>query len=206
MPAYRPLSSGVLVLILLFDAFHAAAAETPPPELQSLIESLETIRVRDNVPSVALTLVRSDELIWSGALGVSDINSRKPATADTLYRIGSITKSFTALALLLAQEQELLSLDTPLKDIASDAPLVNPWADQRPVTIAHLLEHTAGLAGLTPVEFDHSDPKPLTLREALAVAPDARRSYWPPRPAFLVFQCRCRSRRLRAGKGQRPML
>ena len=166
-----------LCLLVFAAAAHGVAA---PPGLPTLLDDIEALRNEYQIPSVALTLVSTQDVLWTGALGYADNASRKPATADTLYRIGSITKAFTSLAVLLAVEDQRLSLEDPLTALAPDVPLSNPWSATDPVRIAHLLEHTAGLLDLGHVEFYHSDPKPLSLREALAVEPGARVCLWPP--------------------------
>ncbi len=52
------------------------------------------------MPAASVALVDRDQVLWAAGLGVADRASGRPATADTLFRIGSITKSFTALAVL----------------------------------------------------------------------------------------------------------
>jgi CubicO group peptidase (beta-lactamase class C family) len=148
------------------------------PELRALVDELDALRQSHRVPAFALTLVDSERVLWSGARGVADLATARPASADTLFRIGSITKAFTALALLDAEVRGRLSLEDRLKDRAPDAPLANPWSAGHPVRLVHLLEHTAGLLDLTRDEFDHNTP--LSLEAGLRVAPEARVVRWPP--------------------------
>ena len=145
-----------------------------------LLVDIESARLEHDVPAVALTLVSTQEMLWTGALGLADLENRKMATADTLFRIGSITKAFTALAMLILQEEGLLNLNDSLKALVPDAPLSNSWESKHPVRLVHLLEHTAGLLDITKAEFDHNDPTPLTLEEGLVFLPEARKSQWPP--------------------------
>jgi len=116
----------------------------------------------------------------SAAYGMSDKKSKHPATLDTIFRIGSITKSFTSLALLKLQEQKKISLQDALLKHTSNAPLTNPWQKTRPVTIAHLLEHTSGLPDLTKKEFDYPGPEPLSLEQGLFYNHQPRKVLWPP--------------------------
>ena len=167
-----------LALTLAGNACLASDAAPSDPELARLIEALDQIRDRHNVSAFALSLVSAEALLWSGVRGLADRANRRPATAETLFRIGSITKAFTALALLIAEREEALRLDDPLRVHVPDAPLKNPWASTHPVRLIHLLEHTAGLLDITKAEFDHNVP--LTLKQALAVEPDARVSRWRP--------------------------
>ena len=169
-------------LFLLFILF------TPPvtadnminaePDLQALLEKLEASRQQRDIPAIGLTIVDGDGIIWTGALGIADRNSQTSANADTYFRIGSITKTFTAMAIHRLVEDGLLELDDSLASVAPKLTIHNPWHATHPVRIRHLLEHTAGLTDLTAEEFNNQ--KPRTLTAALAVAPDARQVHWPP--------------------------
>ncbi|UCE90465.1 MAG: beta-lactamase family protein, partial [Pseudomonadota bacterium] len=169
-----------MLIWLAVAACPAAAESSREADVSRLLETLDAVRREHNVAAFALTLVNADAVLWTGARGIADRRTQRPATADTLFRIGSITKTFTALALLMAEQQGLLRLDDALLALAPDAPLANPWRNTQPVQLSHLLEHTAGLLDLTRAEFDHSDPKPLTLRDALQLSPDARVAHWAP--------------------------
>jgi CubicO group peptidase (beta-lactamase class C family) len=164
-----------LPLALLIAASpQAAAAE----ELSRLLEDLEAMRVEMDVPALALTLADNEGTIWAGAMGVADRASGRPADATTMFRIGSVTKLFTALALLIAEEDKVLALDMPLREVVPAAPFENRWEATHPLRIVHLLEHTAGLPDLSREEFDVQAPMPL--REALAWKAADRRTLWPP--------------------------
>jgi CubicO group peptidase (beta-lactamase class C family) len=132
---------------------------------------IEAHIVNDEVPSVAVAIVHDQTLVWSRAFGEADIDARTPATTDTLYRIGSITKLFTATALLQLRDAGTLRLDDPVKQHV-------PWFDipsafghgSDEVTIRHLLTHTAGLPreSAFPYWHDFAFPTTVELRDALA--------------------------------------
>ena len=119
-------------------------------------------------------------MLWVGGFGVADLETKRPVTADTIFRIGSITKMFTALGVMMLVGQEKLGLDRPVRVYAPQAPYANPWEDTYPVTVAQLLEHTAGFQDLTKEEFDYNRPEPLSLEEGLAVKPESRTVHWKP--------------------------
>ena len=146
--------------------------------LEKLLDSLDQIRQSAGVAGLALTLVNTEETIWSGGRGVANRDTEKPMTADTLIRIGSVTKAFTALSLLALDEAGKLSLDSNIATLMLAPPYTNPWASSHPVTLAQLLEHSAGLGDLSKIEWDHNEP--LTLAAALQVDPDSRLLQWPP--------------------------
>jgi len=147
---------------------------------KALDTAIKQARIQHNVAAVAYVIVSKDKLLLSGTQGVSDKKSLRPVTLDTIFRIGSITKSFTSLALLKLQEQGKISLHDPLKQHAKDAPLDNPWSKTRPVTIAHLLEHTSGLTDLSRKEFDYPDAGALSLKRGLFINSQPRKALWPP--------------------------
>ena len=90
-------------------------------------------------------------VVWEGSLaffyghGVADIASGTPITEDTVFRIGSITKTFTAIAVMQLWERGLLDLDAPANDYLRAYKLVPAKATHRPATVRHLLTYTAGL-------------------------------------------------------------
>ena len=154
-----------------------AEVDAIKPELTQLRKDIEAKRQKLDIPAIGLTLVDKDNIIWTGAFGVADRESAKPATVDTVFRIGSITKSFTALATLILVNDGKLRLDEKLKDIAPELPVKNKWQSTHPIRILHLLEHTAGLTDLNSNEFDFN--KPLTLEQAFKRGPE-RVAQWPP--------------------------
>jgi CubicO group peptidase (beta-lactamase class C family) len=78
--------------------------------------------------------------------GFADIASGRPVTEDSVFRIGSITKTFTAIAVMQLVEQRLLDLDAPANEYLRSYRLVPARASFRPATVRHLLTHTSGIA------------------------------------------------------------
>jgi CubicO group peptidase (beta-lactamase class C family) len=103
--------------------------------------------VLDRWPSAGLAVgvIRDGSLEWFFGHGVADIASGEPVTQDTVFRIGSITKTFTAIAVLQLWEQGLVDLDAPANDYLRAFRLVPAKASFRPATVRHLLTHTAGV-------------------------------------------------------------
>jgi CubicO group peptidase (beta-lactamase class C family) len=77
--------------------------------------------------------------------GVADAGSNEPVTVDTVFRIGSLTKTFTAVAVMQLCERGLVDLDAPANDYLRSFQLVAAKASFRPATVRHLLTHTAGI-------------------------------------------------------------
>ncbi|MGQ0622546.1 MAG: serine hydrolase domain-containing protein [Panacagrimonas sp.] len=168
----------LLLASLMLTAVPVADALATP--IEATAQRVERVRQERGIAAAAVVLVDGDAPALVRAFGVSDWISGAPVTADTRFRVGSITKTFTALALLRAQSQKLLRLDQPVRQIAPTASFENPWEKTHPLRVEHLLEGTAGWFDMSMAEFDSADPRPLTLDQALALRPASRLSHWPP--------------------------
>jgi CubicO group peptidase (beta-lactamase class C family) len=109
---------------------------------------LAAIASRHPAVGLAIGVVRDGRLSSFHGHGLADIASRTPVTEGTVFRIGSITKTFTAIALLQLAEQGLVDLDAPAGDYLRAYRLVPAKPEHRPPTVRQLLTHTAGLPQL----------------------------------------------------------
>jgi CubicO group peptidase (beta-lactamase class C family) len=98
-------------------------------------------------PTVGLSVgvVRNESLEFFYGHGLADIESNTPITEDTVFRIASVTKTFTAIAVMQLWEQGLIDLDAPANDYLRAYKLISAKASFRPATVRHLLTHTAGI-------------------------------------------------------------
>jgi CubicO group peptidase (beta-lactamase class C family) len=94
---------------------------------------------------LAVGVVRNGSLDSFSADGVADIGSNAPITQDTIFRVASIIKTFTAIAVMQLCEQGRIDLDAPASDYLRACRLVPAKASFRPATVRHLLTHTAGI-------------------------------------------------------------
>lgn len=111
----------------------------PAPEtLAAELERRVRREQRDQrLPSIAAAVIRDGELVWERAVGAADVTAAREATPDTQYRLGSITKTFTAAAIMQLRDAGKLDLEDSLDkhvDAAAHAP-----------TLRRLLSHTSGL-------------------------------------------------------------
>jgi CubicO group peptidase (beta-lactamase class C family) len=138
----------VLLLTLLSVSPFCSIAQPPSlPKITTvpeLLKHIEQIMKQQQIASVLLTLVNKDSVIYSGALGFSDLESQKKADSKTLFRFGSVTKNLTALAILKLVHEGKISLDDRVKQLAPELPIINPWEDTNPIKVIHVLEHTTG--------------------------------------------------------------
>jgi CubicO group peptidase (beta-lactamase class C family) len=94
---------------------------------------------------LAVGVVRDGRLGFFHGHGLADIASNTPVTEDTVFRIASLTKTFTAIAVMQLWEQGLIDLDAPANDYLRAYKLMPAKASFRPATVRHLLTHTAGI-------------------------------------------------------------
>jgi D-alanyl-D-alanine carboxypeptidase len=127
------------------------------------------VEYRDQ-PGVSLGIVHGRDLIWAAGFGMSDRAARTPATPKTLYRIASITKLFTSTAIMQLRDAGKLSLDDPVAKFIPGFKVGDPFPDDPPISIRHLLTHTSGLPGEAafPYWTDHDFP---TIEAVLAALP-----------------------------------
>ncbi|MFN7923973.1 MAG: serine hydrolase domain-containing protein [Bryobacteraceae bacterium] len=128
------LPSAVLALFLL--------PEAPFAEADRIFESF---RLDAHIPGMVYGIVVNGRLVHVKATGIQDIESKRPVTADTLFRIASMTKSFTALSVLALRDQGKLALDAPAETYV---PELRDWryptTDSPRIRVRELLTHTAG--------------------------------------------------------------
>lgn len=112
------------------------------PEIEKLFN---TWVERRRMPGAVLGIVVDGELVWVKTAGVQDTATKAPVTPDTVFRIASMTKSFTAMAILRLRDEGRLSLDDPVeRHVPELASLAYPTKDSLAITIRHLLTHSEG--------------------------------------------------------------
>ena len=172
-------------ILLLFQvvSLPAQAQDGSEKPTELLLEPIRKILSSTNTPGAGLALVDREGVEWAGGVGLAQIKAGRPVTADTLFRIGSISEILVALSVLKLQEQGQLSIERSVKSLAPELGIVNPWADTHPLKLAHLLEHTGGLDDIHLHEYAHDEAEPIPLQEGLALNP-RRTCRWPPGKHF----------------------
>ncbi|TWP48455.1 beta-lactamase family protein [Lentzea tibetensis] len=149
MSGARRLAALASVAVLSVSAATAAADPAPAltgsTELKSALDGVH----RAGMPGVYAE-VREAGRVWRGASGVADVSTGRPVRSDMRQRIGSITKTFTAAAVLQQVEQGRIQLDAP---IGGYLPHLVPGERGRRITVRMLLNHTSGLAEYLPYAF-----------------------------------------------------
>jgi len=112
MPEARGLLSRFALIIAVILLSLSANAQELSPELRSRIDKLANDALaQSGVPSASIAVVKDGKIVYLNAYGSARLEPKTPATSAMRYSIGSISKQFTAVAMLLLQEQGKLSLD-----------------------------------------------------------------------------------------------
>jgi CubicO group peptidase (beta-lactamase class C family) len=175
--------------ITLSSVGACAAGQQPPPDaadpIPHSVEAFRTAAARvledTGVPGAGLALVRQDGVEWEGGIGYADRDARTPVTAHTNFRVGSISKTFVAMALVQLSEDGLLDLEQPVYEILPELDIENPWQDTDPVRVIHLLQHTAGFDDMHFNEmYVPATEDERSLSDVMLVNPASRRVRWRP--------------------------
>jgi len=149
----------MLTMGVVATATAGTASAQNSPESAALDASLRAAVERKDVPGVVALVVDRERVLYQGAFGVADVATGRPLAADALFRIASMTKAVTSVALMQLVEQGRLGLDDPAEkylpelaglkvfesfDAATGAYKLRPAS--RPATVRHFLTHTSGLA------------------------------------------------------------
>ncbi|MBM4438909.1 MAG: serine hydrolase [Candidatus Rokubacteria bacterium] len=121
-------------------------------------------------PGLSIGVVRDQQLVWARGFGWADVERRVAATPGTRYRVASITKTFTATAILQLRDAGKLRLDDEVRAHLPWFTPATPFADAPPITIRHLITHTAGLPREAPFPYwtDGAFPPLAQIRAAIA--------------------------------------
>ena len=118
------------------------------------------------LPSLSIALVDDQTIVWSKGYGFTDVERKTPATADTVYRVGSVSKLFTDVAIMQLVEEGKIDLDAPIRTyLPSFAPKSSFTGAS--ITLRQMMAHRSGLARETPIG-NYFDPTPPSLEATVA--------------------------------------
>jgi D-alanyl-D-alanine carboxypeptidase len=117
----------------------APAATLNPTTTATLDKTIKSVRSQGAFPGIAVSVVFPDGSMWTGASGSAVLSSHKPVTADTLFSVGSISKTFVAALALRLAERGTIGLDDPLSRY------VPTYPNASHITLRQLLDHQSGI-------------------------------------------------------------
>ncbi|GAA0711487.1 serine hydrolase domain-containing protein [Dokdonella soli] len=152
-----------LAFPLLYASFAIATDTVGPEQAKRIDADVEIILHRTATPGATVAIAEHGHIVYSNAYGLRDRERHLPATVGTYYEIGSITKQFTAAAILQLQEAGKLHIDDKLAAFLPAAPHANE------VTLRQLLSHTSGLPEyLDGPDIEQDATKPATFDQVMA--------------------------------------
>lgn len=165
----RRLLGRILIVILLLGSGCSNPSGTPssptpvqqPPVAawqQRLDAFIRSEMEAKGIPAISIAVVDDQEIAWSHGYGLSDPETEAPVTAETVYRVASVSKLFTALTVMQLVEKDSLDLDAPITTYLPEFQPENPFEDS--ITLRQLLSHRSGLVREPPVGhyFDPTEP------------------------------------------------
>ncbi len=158
----RILLTGLALVIALPVPSLAGPDVAPPAKYEAAVRELETFLTREiaqkEIPALSIALVDGQQIVWARGFGHADRAHKLPATADTVYRVGSVSKLFTDLAVMQLVEQGKLDLDAPVTRYLPE--FKPPSSFNKPITLRQLMAHRSGLLREPPVGnyFDTTNP------------------------------------------------
>ncbi|MBK7981098.1 MAG: beta-lactamase family protein [Ignavibacteriae bacterium] len=151
-----------LQMIVIFLFFVRLNTLTYSQTLNSKIDSLLEEKYKPNDPGAVFLISKKGKIIYQKAFGLADIEINSSMKVESVFEIGSITKQFTAMAILMLYEQGKLKLDDEITKFIPDYP-----TNGNKITIHHLLTHTSGICSFTDMksinEISKKDLTPVEL-------------------------------------------
>jgi len=181
-PAAIPLFIAAAILFLSAPGAAQQKTDQPHPKtLQELQQAIKDVLGKEHVPGAGVALVANGQVLWCGGIGEADIAAKRAVNCDTQFRVGGISKTFVALALLKLQEEGRINFYARLQDVAPEIPFKNRWEATHPVRIVNLLEHTAGFDDMEPSEvYNVHDRYYFPLLEVFKRFRAPQMVRWPP--------------------------
>jgi CubicO group peptidase (beta-lactamase class C family)/D-alanyl-D-alanine dipeptidase len=154
----------------------AALGKVYAPTIDILERLIEREMKGKDLPALSIALVDDQEIVWSKGFGLANPKEQTPVTDETTYRVGSVSKLFTDIAIMRLVEQGKLDLDTPVSRYLPNFHPSNAFA--KAITLRQLMCHRSGLARESPVG-NYFDPTGPSLAQTIASLNDTALVYPP---------------------------
>jgi len=148
--------------------------------IRDIIPQLNKILKDEIKPGLLLCVVSKDSVLYNNGLGIANLSKKQMVDKQTLFRMGSITKTFTSMAILSLVAEGKIKLLDELKKIAPEIPFENSWEVTNPVRVIHLLEHTAGFDDLHFKAIYNPNNYDLRILDAVKINSNSLKCRWQP--------------------------
>jgi CubicO group peptidase (beta-lactamase class C family)/D-alanyl-D-alanine dipeptidase len=167
-------------VLLFVPILHGQESVPPTKDYAAAAKALDTYIAAEmkakGVPGMAIALVDGDQVVWAKGFGVSNPEKKTPASADTQWPLGSISKPITALIALLLASEKKLDFDDPVTKFVPDFHPKNPSG--KVITLRHILAHQSGIVREPPVG-NYFEPKNATRADLVKSLNDTAIVYEP---------------------------
>jgi D-alanyl-D-alanine carboxypeptidase len=137
--------------------------ESADPGVARAIEAVLDGKFKADEPGAAVLVARNGKVVFRRAYGAANIETKTPLKPDDIFRIGSVTKQFTAVGILMLADEGKLSVSDDITKYLPDFP-----AQGKRITIEHLLTHTSGIRGYTDMpDFQKTINKRVAINEMI---------------------------------------
>ncbi len=178
-----------ILFVLFFIITKTTYAQTL--QLDKLTDSIQSILKKENITGAFVTVVSKDSILYKRGIGYADIEQQIPVNSSHLFKIGSISKTFTALAIMKLVEEGKLNLNTKLADIAPEIPFTNKWETTHPIRIKHLLDHKTGFDDTGTSVYAKEMNDNITAFDAILATKISLKSRWEPGLGFAYSNTGC---------------
>ena len=149
-----------------------------------LKDSITTILKKSNIPSAFVTVVSKDSILFKYEFGHSNITQNKNVDENNTFALGSISKTFTALAIMKLIKEGKLDLEDELKVVAPKVKFHNKWEEIHPIKIKHLLTHRSGFDDIHISSIIKERSTELTALDEVLIYENSYNSNWKPGLVF----------------------
>jgi CubicO group peptidase (beta-lactamase class C family) len=154
-----------LAIVLIFLLHTVLPAQQPAivldkndPELRAILTEIEadaeSARLKAKIPGMSIVIVHDQDVLLAKGFGYADLEKKIPADPQTVYRIGSVTKAFTALMLMQLRDAGKLQLDDPIEKYLPEFKIKSRFPDARPATFRQVAAHYSGLPREAPMLYE----------------------------------------------------
>lgn len=163
-----------IIGILMAMTISAKAAAGLSADTAARMDSLFANFDHPNAPGASVMVIQNGQPVFAKGYGLANLDTKTPCTTNTNFRLASVTKQFTAMAVMMLAERKQLSLGEPLNKFFPEFP-----AYGQGITVRHLLTHTSGL-----IDYEDAIPEGTTIpvldRDVLRILLKQDKTYFPP--------------------------
>jgi CubicO group peptidase (beta-lactamase class C family) len=188
----------IAILLTLTTGFPAIAADNKVEltreellahsEIQGALAAIDAWvqgrQMFDRIPGVSVGIVHDQDVLWSSGYGYSNLESERPANADTLYSVCSISKLFTAISLMQLRDEGQLTLRDPVEEHLDWFDIKQAHEGSGPITIEGLMTHSSGLPRESDFPYWTGPDFPFPTREEMISRLDAQETLYPAHKYF----------------------